>query len=266
MADKSMQLILAALSRAVADPAGTSLHGTKAIPGLFAATATGKQAAQRCKDEGYLRVVRTETKGKSTLEICALTEKGLAYLLSQVSPKQVLEDMVRALEARQAQVGELVAAAQQCQAGLDAFKAAAEKVLQQIQRPGAVAGAFLPGPAASTNGSETWTGAILTYLAQRQAAGAAGDCPLPELYRQAHQATPTLTIGHFHDGLRQLREQEQIYLHPWTGPLYDLPEPAYALLSGHEIAYYASIRDQGSEIRDQYSVLGTQYSTLIPNP
>ena len=34
----------------------------------------------------------------------------------------------------------------------------------------------------------------------------------------------------------------KIYLHPWTGPLYDIPEPPYALLIGHEIAYYASIR------------------------
>jgi len=29
---------------------------------------------------------------------------------------------------------------------------------------------------------------------------------------------------------------------PWTGPLYDLPEPHFALLVGHEVAYYASSR------------------------
>ena len=53
---------------------------------------------------------------------------------------------------------------------------------------------------------------------------------------------PAPTIGHFHDSLRRLHEQEKIYLHPWTGPLYEIPEPPYALLVGHEIAYYASIR------------------------
>jgi hypothetical protein len=53
----------------------------------------------------------------------------------------------------------------------------------------------------------------------------------------------SLTIGHFHDTLRELHEQEKIYLHPWTGPLYEMAEPAYALLAGHEIAFYASIRD-----------------------
>ena len=39
-----------------------------------------------------------------------------------------------------------------------------------------------------------------------------------------------------------LHETSQVYLHPWTGPLYDIPEPPYALLVGHEVAYYASVR------------------------
>jgi hypothetical protein len=43
--------------------------------------------------------------------------------------------------------------------------------------------------------------------------------------------------------LRSLHDRERIYLHPWTGPLYALPEPAFALLIGHEVAYYASLRN-----------------------
>jgi hypothetical protein len=238
MADKSTQLVLAALSRAVADPTGVPLHGGKAAPGLFAANATGKQAAQLCKDQGYLRVVQTETRGKTTVELCAVTEKGLAYLLSQVSPKQVLEDFVRTLEARQSQTGELLMIARQMQAGIDALKMTAEKVLQQVQKPATPSA----GPAHSTNGCETWQPAILSLLARWQDAGATEDYPLPELYRQARQQAPSLSIGHFHDGLRRLHDQGQIYLHPWTGPLYDIPEPPYALLIGHEIAYYVSIR------------------------
>ena len=54
MADKSSQLVLSALSRAVADPAGLPLLGGKAATGLFPASAAGKLAAQRCRDEGYL--------------------------------------------------------------------------------------------------------------------------------------------------------------------------------------------------------------------
>ncbi len=234
MADKSTQLVLEALSKAVADPAGAPLHAAKGAPGLFTANAAGKQAAQRCKDEGYLRVVGTTTRGKTTLELCALTEKGLTYLLAQANPRQVLEDLVRAVEARQAQAGELLAVARQMQTGLDALKATTEKVLQQVQKPAAPT-----GPAPSGNGSTTWQAAILAFLARWQASE---DCPLPELYRQARTHAPALTIGQFHDELRRLHDQGQIYLHPWTGPLYDLPEPPYALLIGHEIAYYVSRR------------------------
>ncbi len=238
MADRARQLLLDGLSRAAADPAGVPLFGGKSAPGLFAAGAAGRAAAQRCLDEGLLRVVRSEARGKAPLDVCAVTDKGLAYLLSQVSPKQVLEDFIRTLDARQAQAGELLRTARQMQAELDALKRTAEKVLEQLT-PSAppVAGAN-----GSAHGAEAWPGAALSYLARRQEAGAAEDCPLPELFRYARQTAPGLTIGHFHDGLRRLLDAGQIYLHPWTGPLYALPEPPYALLVGHEIAYYASKR------------------------
>ncbi len=73
--------------------------------------------------------------------------------------------------------------------------------------------------------------------------GTAGeDCPLPKLFQSLSICEPPPTIGEFHDCLRRLHAEGAIYLHPWTGPLYALPEPAYALLAGHNIAYYASIR------------------------
>ena len=84
-----------------------------------------------------------------------------------------------------------------------------------------------------------WQDSALAFLEGRQSAE---DCPLPELYRRAKQASPGLTIGGFHDGLRGLCAEGRLYLHPWTGPLYALPEPPFALLIGHEIAYYASPR------------------------
>src|SRR5690349_11316932 len=104
--------MLDALSRAAAEPAGLPLHGGRAAP--------------RCRDEGLLHLVGTEPRGKAVQERWAITERGLAYLLRQASPKQVLEDLVRTLEARQGQVAELVATAQQTRASLEALKAAAE--------------------------------------------------------------------------------------------------------------------------------------------
>ena len=73
------------------------------------------------------------------------------------------------------------------------------------------------------------------------ASGTSQDFPLPELYRRL-ECAGQVSVGQFHDALRQLHDDHQIYLHPWTGPLYALPEPAFALMVGHEVAYYASIR------------------------
>jgi hypothetical protein len=86
------------------------------------------------------------------------------------------------------------------------------------------------------------TAALLAYLDRWAASGASEDCPLPDLFRQSRTAIPSVTIGAFHDTLRKLQTAGEVYLHPWTGPLYDIPEPPYALLVGHEVAYYASRR------------------------
>jgi len=237
LADKSSQLVLDALSRAVSEPAGLALFGSKSNPGLFNSTSPARQAAQQCKTDGYLQVIATQTKGKNALEICAITEKGLSYLLDQLSPKHVLEDLVRAVQARAGQLADLVATAQRTEAGLQSLEAMTQTVLQQLGKPQITAQA-----GQSANGSEVCKSTAMRYLTQWESARPAEDCPLPELYRHMAEASPSLSIGCFHDGLRQLYGQQKIYLHPWTGPLYDLPEPPYALLVGHEVAYYASLR------------------------
>ena len=83
---------------------------------------------------------------------------------------------------------------------------------------------------------------ILAHLTRRHEAGTLDDCPLPELFRHLKANHSSVTIGQFHDLIRALYADRKIYLHPWTGPLYELPEPACALLAGHEVAYYASLR------------------------
>src|SRR5580704_13349756 len=146
-------MILSALSRAAASPDGAPLFAARGGPGLFPSTAAGKQAAQRCKDEGWLHTSTAEadtpspqttagdtallvrTKSKTAAETCVLTDKGLAWLLSQTSPRQVLEDFVRALEARQAQAADLLTALRRMQSGFDALKTGAETVLGQLARP-----------------------------------------------------------------------------------------------------------------------------------
>jgi hypothetical protein len=243
MADKSSSLIVDALNRAVTDPAGLPLYGNKAMPGLFVASASARQAAEACKQNDYLRVVRTETHGKATHEVCALTDKGLHYLLSHASPKKVLETLVQALEARRSEIALLTGAAQQMTASLDAFKASAEKIMSAVAAKSDLALTHANWLSKAKENGTTATDlcpAVLSHLTRWRAAAPTEDCPLPELYRRLRPAA--VTIGQFHDALRTLHDRAQIYLHPWTGPLYEIPDPALALMVGHVLAYYASPR------------------------
>src|SRR5262245_39701732 len=235
LADKSTQLIVEALSKAVADPDGLPLFAAKAAPGLFPATDTARLSAQRCHDEGWLKPVRTDTAGKQPRDLYGVTDKGLAWLLNRTSPRQVLEDLVRAVEARQEQLAELADAVRRTRDGLDALRALAEQVLPQVRPPSLNGHAHAPEPGCDDR--------VLAELERRHGDGspaAMADCPLPELFRCV--ASERLTVGRFHDALRRLHDAGRVWLHPWTGPLYELPEPAYALLVGHEVAYYASAR------------------------
>ncbi len=283
MADKLTQAVLDALSRAAADPSGLPLYAAKADPGLFPATAAAKPAAQKCLADGLLRVARTETRGKAAVECYTLTDAGWDALLAGVNPKQVLEDFVRAIEAREGQVDDLLAVGRRMADGLHGLKDAVARVLKQPNPPtpfpgregGAgskpppflgegVGGGVLP----STNGTHAMTAVatrpapatvaspptpaeaaaelaavVVARLADWAAGATAGqDCPLSELYRSLTTRDPAPTVGEFHDALRTLHAAGKVYLHPWTGPLYALPEPTYALLVGHGVAYYASSR------------------------
>jgi hypothetical protein len=247
LADKSTRLILDALTRAAAEPLGLSLHANKGEAGLFPATAIARAAADRAKADGLLRVLESETKGRAVREVCALTDKGRDYLTRLASPRQVLEDFVRVLEERQAAVTGLSDAAARMAASLTAIRAAVEQVLPRLTDHSATNGVPMngllspPRPAVSA-APDSLIADVKARLAEwHAAAGGSQDCPLPDLYRKLESAG-TSSVGLFHDALRQLHDDHQLYLHPWTGPLYALPEPAFALLIGHEIAYYASIR------------------------
>jgi hypothetical protein len=236
LANSAESLILEALTRAVGASVGVPLLGTKAAPGLFASGAAGKQAAQACKERGFVRVVHTEAKGRATIEYGTLTEEGWAHLLQHTSPRPILETLLARLEASQASTAELAALGRRHEQLLDAIRAALTRLQQQLHDPA-------PAPV-KVNGQAAPQDVIRTRLAGWCEKNPLGDCPLPELYRQARESCPKLTIGRFHDALRQLREQHIIHLHPWTGPMYELPEPALALLVGHEVAYYANLRSQ----------------------
>lgn len=247
MADKSTQLILDALTRAAADPGGLPLYAQKAEPGLFPATSIAKAAAEKAKAEGLIEIRTSEAKGRAARDVCVLTDKGVQFLTRQSSPKRVIEDFVRILEERQSTVAELSESVARMATGLETIHAAVAAVLPRLTDHPAINGTAMNGTLTrqrpiATAASDTLIADVKARLAEWHAtSGTAHDCPLPELFRKL-EAANTASVGVYHDALRQLHDDHQIYLHPWTGPLYALPEPAFALMVGHEVAYYASIR------------------------
>jgi hypothetical protein len=241
MSAGSNQLLLDGLQRAAAAPEGLPLFGGKKGAGLFSPSAPARKAAQLVMDDGLIRVLRTENKGRSTQEICAITEKGLQLLLEQANPRTVLDALVQALEARRLQLAELVESARRAESQLEALRHTVEKTIQHLhQRPAAPT---LNGNGHVADGASVGIQmTIIDQLGSWQASGALEDYPLPQLYRTAIASGLSLTVGQFHDALRRLQEGGKVYLHPWTGPMYQIPEPPFALMVGHEIAYYASLR------------------------
>ncbi len=228
MADKLTQQIVDALSRAAADPAGVPLLASKSEPGLFPAVPAGKASAQKAIADGLLKP--TDARPKPGRELYTLSDAGWAYLLAAANPKQVLEDFVRVLEARQGEVTDLLAAARRMADNLVGLREAVGRVLPKVTTNRVASEPPSPPPPDLAD-------TLLSRLTD-WAATAGEDCPLPDLYRRSGAAS----VGAFHDALRQLHDRGAVYLHPWTGPLYALPEPAFALLVGHGVAYYASIR------------------------
>ncbi len=189
---------------------------TRREPGLFPATAAGRHAADRACAAGIFEPAAARPGH------FVLSDRGREAVLADSPPRDLLEDIARAVESRRSQLEELIRATTTMRAEWLALSRLLADALASDPRTDA-----------------EWSAEVTAVLADWRAPG---DCPLPELFARLRQKYDGLTIGQFHDRLRRLHESGAIYLHPWTGPLYTLPEPSFALLVGHEIAYYASRR------------------------
>lgn len=236
MAEKSQQLVLDALQRALSAPQGLPLFATRTTPGLFAAAGPARKAAELCKEHGYLQVLRTEGFGKASCEICTISDSGLALLLAESSPRQPLEALVRAADDQREQFTQIAAALERNRDAVEALRALAERTLQNVNRNQPAV------PSVNGNGQRGIDEDLLQVLHAWNEGGPLEDCPLPRLQRALADRHAKLTIGQFHDSVRRLHMEQRIYLHPWTGPLYEIPEPTLAFMVGHEIAWYVSLR------------------------
>jgi hypothetical protein len=246
---KVTDALIEALKRALAEPGEQRLFKSGKLAGLFAGRAgvNGEAAALALRD-GLLEVVRTETKGKTTAEWVRLTPRGVNYLHDHESPVQVLRELRDLLQTNReavpawlTQMHEELQALGACLAQdgerfLHRLDALSRRVDEALRRADAAGPALPDGAAAAV----PWAQSALTYLDRRRAGGAAGACPLPELFAALRDQQPDLTVTAFHEGLRRLQDWRALRLLPFTAPPGELPEPEYALLDGAAVLYYAS--------------------------
>ena len=223
MADQQI-IILHALSFALESAGVCSLFNKKGVQGLFPLSASGKLAAKYCFEMRLLKVVEQST--KPFTEMVKITRLGIRAVLEGIKIDRLLENASAIIESPAEK--NVINPAD----GDMAFYQSLEKVAGSIAlKLGAPLSEEFSSPAKH----------IFILLKEWSDSGRAGDCQLYYLYQHLSPLCPGITPGAFHDALRNLRQKKLIELHPWTGPLYEIPKPELALMAGHEIACYASL-------------------------
>lgn len=248
MSERVREHLIAALKQALAEPGEHRLYRGGKLAGLFASRsgAAGDAAAEAIRD-GLVEIVRSETRGKITIEWVRVTPKGVEFLHQHDSPIPVLRELQAELKTARAGVptwlkgideqwrefaGQMHERMQQALTRLDALANRVEEALRRLDGVTTVPNAVAQ--------SVPWASEALSYLDHRRDAGAPNGCPLPELFVAVRRGSPTLSLTDFQDGLRRLNDHKSLRLTRFDGPADQLPEPEYALLDGADVLYYAT--------------------------
>jgi hypothetical protein len=213
---RDQDLMLAGLRRLLAEP-GAKLFGSGRTRGVFPQrTVAAERAASLLIDHSHMEL--DESGG------CRITPIGLKWLAENDEVKVLLEDVLRSAETQRERLESIAESCLKEATRLAQQRMAVATILSRMGSANADADAF--------------DDSVLEEIAKRHRVGVLADCSVAELFHALEKRGLDATIGRFHDSLRRLREAGQVRLAPWTGPLYELPEPALALLIGHEVLYY----------------------------
>jgi hypothetical protein len=238
------ELLLAGLKAALATPGEHRLFRSGKLAGLFPSRAgLGAEASLLALREGLLETVRTETRGKIITDWVRATPKAVEFIHEHDSPKSVLRELKDVLEAARAGVPAWMAEAKAEVAALsERFETRAAALLAHlndlaVRVEAALRRAETSGPAVAEPIGRVvpWAMEALEYLDRRPASGAAGDCPLPELFHAVRTKFPELTLPVFHDGLRRLHDVRAVRLTAGGA----MSEPEYAEVVGGQLMYAA---------------------------
>ncbi len=246
-ADRVTEALAEALKRGLAQQGTYRLFRSGKLDGLFPGRGgVNGEAAARALREGLIEVVRSETKGKTTIDWVCVTPRAVDFLHDHESPLRALQDLSRELRATRDGVPAWQAEMRQALSALaDKLAQDAERLVRRVDVLGgrveeALERLALLGPNLPDGVAEAvpWAQEALEYLGRRKEGGAPEACPLPELFAALAGARPDFSIASFHDGLRRLREKRLVVLLPGAGD--EMAQPEYALLDGGQVFYGVS--------------------------
>lgn len=115
----------------------------------------------------------------------------------------------------------------------------AAKEIAPVDVAGIVARVAAPEPLRPRTVEQSWLDNAVLYVERYREAHPLKSCSLPELYRAVAQPLD-VSIGAFHDGLRELDRAGRILLEPHYGGARGLVDDEFGLLQDREIKYYAA--------------------------
>jgi hypothetical protein len=243
VADKQT-IILHALSIALESNKVWPLFNKKGVQGLFPLSAPGKEAAKYSIEKQFFKLVGHTTKSFS--ESVAITAIGARALLEGLKVTRLLENATDIMRASH-ENADVDSNTEEIHF-YERIEKAVGEILKRLN---------------SSNSKELVAVEkhIFLVLKEWSDEGRIGDCQLNYIYQKTLSLCPGITPGAFHDGLRGLSQKKLVELHPWTGPLYEIPQPELAMMSGHEIACYASLGPGAAEFDPNsisFAVCGTE--------
>ena len=245
--DKATEVLLEALRRALTNSAEQPIFKTGNQAGLFVGkTGIHMEAAERAKRERLLEVIRTEMKGKSTVEWARIMPAGVDFLYEHESPLRVLSDLQDLLQSNRQGLpnwlGQMRDAlhqishrlSQDAQRWSEQLETLQNRVTHALQRletrePNLSNGMLSAVP---------WVTDALSYLDRRALGDEAGSCTIRELFAALKPIHVGLSLASFHSGLRRLREGRIVRLLPSSNGAPSPAEPEYTLLDGGDLLYF----------------------------
>jgi hypothetical protein len=250
----------AALAACLTDPTPRPLKGTKAKPGVFiGASVAVKNAIELCLDNRLVEATgEFQGKGKNAKELFRITPQGVEFALKHSQDATLLGNLVDAADSQTQRISGIFTELEATANRLDAQRDLLNQLLKRVVPPdlsavlasqskAAVVRQAEPSAAqANSNTRANPNAQTAAWLAkavdvvQAHKTQTRSFCPLHVLYSKLNPQYE-ISLGQFHDGLRELVKQKRIILQPWTGPMYQLERDECALLMGQEIKFYADL-------------------------